>query len=584
MSATHDGTGILRVRLSHAIGLKSTDSNGFSDPYVKLTLGKQKFTSKKVYKSLNPRWDEDYAFRGGFAALLAEPLHVAVWDYDRMSFNDSLGDASLNLRSLNLEHGTRIECAVQLKDQQAVPGEVFFVIQWEFDIPPADLQSQGATPAYTPHQQPTGWAPTTFAAATPQVHHHHHVTAAAVAAAAAARVPPPVSTPGLQGASIPTRIAATFQKFDTNRSGFLDYGELRNALRHYGLEANTQQASELVRRYDDHPDGKLELKEFAELVRDVEQGVLRANPAQRSPYDPKARVPARVAAAFDDFDANRSGYLDYRELRPALRRYGLDTSEGEAASLVRRYDDHPNGKLDVVEFSRLVRDIEHGLLRSTEQHLRAGGRTPGGAPQGGARGGRTPSSTPQWRSGGGGGGGGGGAAVGGAHDAQIEVCCDAPAAACAACTRGLGYAVDVLFRGLVYAVLTSLILAPGKLRDTISLAANVALNLTHYLQLSLGADSTIAQLIALFPALPWVGLAALVVLIVWCCDCCGLRSLLSTRCSASSWARLCSSLAACCCCRCSRGRGGSFDRYYDPYHDLEDARHAPRSYGRRRWP
>ena len=35
-------SGVLRVRLSHGIGLKSADSNGFSDPYVKLTLGKEK--------------------------------------------------------------------------------------------------------------------------------------------------------------------------------------------------------------------------------------------------------------------------------------------------------------------------------------------------------------------------------------------------------------------------------------------------------------------------------------------------------------------------------------------------------------
>ena len=34
-------SGRLRVRLSHAIGLRSMDSNGYSDPFVKLTLGKE---------------------------------------------------------------------------------------------------------------------------------------------------------------------------------------------------------------------------------------------------------------------------------------------------------------------------------------------------------------------------------------------------------------------------------------------------------------------------------------------------------------------------------------------------------------
>ena len=35
------------------------------------------------------------------------------------------------------------------------------------------------------------------------------------------------------------------------------------------------------------------------------------------------QIPARVAAAFDYYDANGSGFIDYRELRPALR-CGID--------------------------------------------------------------------------------------------------------------------------------------------------------------------------------------------------------------------------------------------------------------------
>ena len=75
--------GLLRVRLSHAIGLRSMDSNGYSDPYVKLTLGKETHKSEIVKKSLNPRWDKDYFFRGGFEQLVALPLQVHAWDYDR---------------------------------------------------------------------------------------------------------------------------------------------------------------------------------------------------------------------------------------------------------------------------------------------------------------------------------------------------------------------------------------------------------------------------------------------------------------------------------------------------------------------
>jgi Ca2+-dependent lipid-binding protein len=127
-------SGSLRVRLSHAIGLRSMDSNGYSGPYVKLTLGKETHKSEIVKESLNPRWDKDYFFRGGFEQLVALPLQVHAWDYDRLSIrNDPLGNGSIDLRQLDLGSCQAVDCSVQLKDEQVTPGEVFFTIQWQPD-------------------------------------------------------------------------------------------------------------------------------------------------------------------------------------------------------------------------------------------------------------------------------------------------------------------------------------------------------------------------------------------------------------------------------------------------------------------
>jgi hypothetical protein len=60
----------------------------------------------------------------------------------------------------------------------------------------------------------------------------------------------------------------------------------------------------------------------------------------------RARVPRYVRSAFDAFDANNSGYLDYRELRHALNYMGYDVQSDRAAQAVlSAYDDHPDGKL-----------------------------------------------------------------------------------------------------------------------------------------------------------------------------------------------------------------------------------------------
>ncbi|KOO24514.1 c2 domain containing protein, partial [Chrysochromulina tobinii] len=127
-------SGSLRVHLSHAIGLRSMDSNGYSDPFVKLTLGKETHKSEIVRKSLNPRWDKDYFFRGGFEQLVTLPLQVHAWDNDRLSIrNDPLGSGLIDLRQLDLGSCQAVDCSVQLKDEQATPGEVFFTIQWQPD-------------------------------------------------------------------------------------------------------------------------------------------------------------------------------------------------------------------------------------------------------------------------------------------------------------------------------------------------------------------------------------------------------------------------------------------------------------------
>ena len=343
MSAGPSPNGSLRVRLGHARGLKSMDRNGFSEPYVKLTLGKTTFKSEIIKKTLNPRWDKDFFFRGSLAQLIATPLEVQCWDYDFMSRNDRLGDGSIDLRLLShLAHGQPIECSVQLKDGQATPGEVFFVIQWE---PDGGLPHDGRP--LSGHQVTSGG--TMYGGAARQY---------PTGAVSQYPTPPPAVGGGSQYPGVPQRIAVTFAHFDANRSGFLDYSELRAALRHYGLNTSTPEAASLVRRYDDRPDGKLEVSEFVELVRDIEAGVVRKE-GLRSPYtDPATLPPARVAAAFDAYDVNRSGFMDFRELRGALRHYGLDVSEGEAASIVRAYDDNPDGKLDRLEFAALVRDLE----------------------------------------------------------------------------------------------------------------------------------------------------------------------------------------------------------------------------------
>jgi len=311
-------SGSLKVQLSHAVGLKSMDSNGYSDPYFKVTVGKETQKSAKIRKTLNPRWENEvFRFKGDLRTLIATPIKVQGWDWDRLSMNDPLGDGEIDLQAHMPQLGTcvPIPCSVQLRDGQATPGEVFFVVTWE------------GTPVHGGIGSPYGGGGS-FGAGIGG---------------------------GLGAGGNWSRIQNTFNHFDTNRSGFLGYSEVRRALQHYGINATNLDAIDVLRRYDDHPDGRMEVAEFGELIRDLDANIIRS-PAP--PYSP-----ARADAQFAMADANRSGFVDYNELKPVLRQFGHEPSTATARAVVRAYDSNPDGKLDRREFAELVGDLDSGRLR-----------------------------------------------------------------------------------------------------------------------------------------------------------------------------------------------------------------------------
>ena len=194
-------------------------------------------------------------------------------------------------------------------------------------------------------------------------------------------------------------VSDVFEDFDANDSGYLDYRELRGALKHYGMDVSEQGAKEVLAAYDDTPDGRLDLEEFGELVRDIQSGKTKTKDmkkpttsdvkkqvapraasrvapkaasrvapkgAKAAPKGAKAASKESASAVFKRFDANDSGYLDYRELRNAMGHYGVDVSTDTAKEVLEAYDDTPDGKLDLTEFGELVRDIESGNTKGTK--------------------------------------------------------------------------------------------------------------------------------------------------------------------------------------------------------------------------
>lgn len=75
--------------------MPAADSNGKSDPYVKLKVNGQTKKSKVVKKNLNPHWDEEFTFDVQPQAG-SDEVSIEVFDHDMVSKHDSLGSFTFN--------------------------------------------------------------------------------------------------------------------------------------------------------------------------------------------------------------------------------------------------------------------------------------------------------------------------------------------------------------------------------------------------------------------------------------------------------------------------------------------------------
>ncbi|XP_042606673.1 synaptotagmin-6-like isoform X2 [Cyprinus carpio] len=123
---------MLLVKILKAFDLPAKDLCGSSDPYVKIYLlpdRKQKFQTRVHRKTLNPTFDESFQFPVPYDELPVRKLHLSVFDFDRFSRHDMIGEVILdNLFEVSdLSRETSIWKDIQYATSESVDlGEIMF--------------------------------------------------------------------------------------------------------------------------------------------------------------------------------------------------------------------------------------------------------------------------------------------------------------------------------------------------------------------------------------------------------------------------------------------------------------------------
>lgn len=125
----------LLVNIIKAVNLPAKDLCGTSDPYVKIYLlpDRKKFQTRVHRKTLNPTFSESFQFPVPYDELPVRKLHMSVFDFDRFSRHDMIGEVVLDnlFETLDVSRETNIwrdiQYATSVRNCRLIPATRVYV-------------------------------------------------------------------------------------------------------------------------------------------------------------------------------------------------------------------------------------------------------------------------------------------------------------------------------------------------------------------------------------------------------------------------------------------------------------------------
>ena len=134
-------------------------------------------------------------------------------------------------------------------------------------------------------------------------------------------------------------IKEAFDLFDTDKTGTIDYHELKVAMRALGFDVKKQEVLGLMREYDRDGAGQIEYPDFLEIM--------TTKIAERDPVE-------EILKAFKLFDEDNTGRISLRNLRRVARELGETMTDEELQEMVDRADSNGDGAVTLDDFFNIM--------------------------------------------------------------------------------------------------------------------------------------------------------------------------------------------------------------------------------------
>jgi centrin-3 len=125
-------------------------------------------------------------------------------------------------------------------------------------------------------------------------------------------------------------IKEAFDLFDTDKTGTIDYHELKVAMRALGFDVKKQEVLNLMKEYDREGCGQIEYHDFLEIMT---QKITERDPVEE------------ILKAFKLFDEDNTGRISLRNLRRVARELGESLSDDELQAMIDEFDKDNDGEI-----------------------------------------------------------------------------------------------------------------------------------------------------------------------------------------------------------------------------------------------